>query len=177
MSKDMPTHLQRVRVAAVVHLQTALCGLFPQSRPGQITLPEEIPLPCAGAMPTGRRLPTFRLLRGRHCVRILAVAVRVHGQLSEEILQQNVGLGIALSLGGGFQLGTARGRYGERETHGEVAQDQLWCSARNKTICGVPGVPTTHRYLTSTNESINCCKNVLLIELVKKQQESQSKNL
>jgi len=125
-------------VAAVVHLQTALGGLLPQSRPGQEALPEEIPFPVPLPLPvaTGRRLPALGLLRGRHRVRILPVAIGVHGQLAKEVLQQDVGLGIALSLGGGFQLGAAFGRDGE--THGEVAQahDQLGAvQQRNKARC------------------------------------------
>lgn len=88
---------QGICAAAIVRLQAAGSSPFG----GTLEVLAEVVASILGA---GRRLATFRLLRGRHRVRILAIAVRVHGQVPEQILQQNVRLGIALTFRRRFQF-------------------------------------------------------------------------
>lgn len=84
---------ERICAAAIVRLEAVGAAPFHDSFALEV-LAEEV----ASVLGTGRRLATLRLLRGRHSVRILAITVRVHGQMSEQILQQDVRLGIALTF-------------------------------------------------------------------------------
>lgn len=82
---------ERICAAAIVRLQAV--GAAPLGDAFALeVLAEEV----ASVLGAGRRLATLRLLRGRHRVRVLAVAVRIHGQMAEQILQQDIGLGVAL---------------------------------------------------------------------------------
>lgn len=98
----------RISSASVIRLQAASSRTSLLGRPLEL-LAEKV----ASIVGTGRRVSTLRLLRGRHCVRILAIAaIGVHRQVPEQILQQDVRLGIALSLRRRFQLRAVCVNYG-----------------------------------------------------------------